>query len=120
MKFLLLFTASGLAAWLLGPFAPYWGVMLVIAVFASLVGGNGLMAFFSGALGMGGVWLLVTLLTTLNNETGFPLKIARIMGFEDELTLVGITFLLGFLIGGLGALTGNRFRKLSEKDRSDY
>jgi len=120
MKFLMLFIASGLTAWLLGPVLPYWGIMLVVAAFASLVGGNGIMAFFSGALGMGGAWLLVTLLITLNNETRSPFKIAQIMGFEEELTLVGITFLVGFLIGGLGALTGNRFRKLSEKDRSDY
>lgn len=120
MRFLLLFITSGLTAWCVGPFLPYWGIMLVIAVLASLVGGNGVTAFFSGALGMGGVWLLVSLLITLNNETEFPLKIARIMGFEQELVLVGITFLLGFFIGGLGALTGNLFRKLLEKDRSGY
>ena len=116
----MLFITSGLTAWLLGPYLPYWGIMLVIAVFASLVGGNGVTAFFSGALGMGVIWLLVPLLITLHDATGFPHKIAEIMGFEQALSLVGLTFLLGFLIGGLGALMGNRFRKLLEKDRSGY
>ena len=120
MRFLLLFIASGLGTWLLGPLLPYWGIMLIIAVFSSLVGGNGLTAFLSGALGMGGVWLVVSLLITLHDTTGFPLKIAEIMGFEHSLSLVGLTFALGFLIGGLGALTGNRFRRLLEKDRSGY
>ena len=120
MRFLLLFIASGLATWLLGPFLPYWGIMLIIAVFASLVGGNGLTAFFAGALGMGGAWLLVSLLITFHDATGFPHKMAEIMGFEQALSLVGLTFLLGFLIGGLGALTGNFFRRLLEKDRSGY
>ena len=41
---------------------------------------------------------------------------AEIMGFSDDLALFGVTALLGFLSGGLAALTGNRLRKIFEKE----
>lgn len=120
MKFLILFLSSGLAALILGPFLPFWAMMSVIAVLAFLTGGKGSHSFFSAALGMGLAWFFVPLWITWNTGSALPEKVARIMGIDHYGILVAATALVGFLIGGFAALTGNRFRKLFEKDRGFY
>jgi len=116
MKYFLLFVTSGLVVLLTGPFLPHWGLMLVIAVTAALVGGNSLRSFFSAALAWGIVWFAVPLLIMLKTGSDLPEKIGGIMGISNEIFLVAATALTGFLMGGLGALTGNLFGKLFEKD----
>lgn len=120
MRFLLLFVLSGLTAFLLGPILPYWGLMFFIAILAALVGGTGVSAFFSAGLAIGIVWLLVVLRITIKTGSDLPEKIGQLMNIENSFMLLLATSLIGFLIGGFGALTGNRFRKLFERDRTIY
>lgn len=120
MKFLILFVCSGVAALILGPFIPYWGIMLSIAVLAAILGGKGVYSFFSAGLGMGLVWYLIPLMIQWDTESTLPERVAQIMGLEHEGLLLAATSFLGFLMGGLAALTGNLFRKLFEKDKGFY
>jgi len=116
MRFLLLFILSGLVAHYFGAYLPHWGTMLSIGVLAALIGGKGSMAFFSAALAVGAVWFFVPLWITVRTNSDLTEKMAAIMGHTDDLALFGITSLLGFLSGGLSALTGNRLRKIFEKE----
>lgn len=120
MKFLILFICSGVAALILGPFIPYWGIMFLIAVMAAILGGKGLNTFFSAGLGMGLVWLLIPLWIQGETDSALPQMVAQIMGLKHEGYLLGATSILGFLMGGIAALTGNLFRKLFEKDKEFY
>lgn len=120
MKSLMLFIGSGLVAALMGPFFPYWVIMSMIAVLAALVGGKGAVSFFSAALAMGLIWFLVPLMITWKSGSDLAEKVAQIMGLEYNFILMGATSLIGFLLGGFAALTGNRFRKLFEKDKTLY
>lgn len=121
MRYLLLFILSGLSAYVLGVYLPHWGLMVVVAFLGALVGGNGWAAFFSAALAVGAVWFFVPLMISLKTDSDLPEKMAGIMGFEDSLILFAVTAGMGFLLGGFGALTGNRFRKLFEKNKKyDY
>jgi hypothetical protein len=115
MRFTLMFILSGLCAYLFGAYLPHWGLMLAIGVLAVAVGGKGTMAFFSAALAVGVVWFLVPFLTMLRTGSGLPEKMTEIMGLGNDLPLFGVTSLIGFLIGGLGALSGNKLRKIFEK-----
>ncbi len=116
MRFSLLFILSGMCAYFLGAYLPHWGIMLVIGLLAAAVGGRGSMAFFAAALAVGAVWFFAPLWITISTDTDFPGKMAEVMGFDNDLALFGITALIGFLLGGLAALTGNRLRKIFEKE----
>jgi len=120
MKFLLLFVLSGLTAFFLGPYLPHWGLMLAISVLAAIVGGKGLSAFVSAALAVGLVWLLVPVSIMLQTGSDLPDKMARIMGMDHVFFLMGVTSLIGSLIGGLAAFMGNRFRRLFQKNKIIY
>lgn len=115
MKFSILFVLSATCAYLFGAYLPHWGLMLMIGVIAVAVGGRGSMAFFSAALAVGLVWSIIPFLTILRTGSDLPRKMAEIMGLSNDLALFGATSLMGFLIGGFGALSGNKLRKLFEK-----
>lgn len=116
MKFFAQFFFSALLALLLGPHFPYWVLMLLIALSAVVIKGNGFTAFSSAALGVGLVWLIVPLVIWSTTGSELPEKIGEIMGISNSALLVGISGLMGFLIGGSSALTGNLFGKLFERN----
>lgn len=116
MKFSLLFILSGLCAYFFGAYLPHWGLMLVIGIVAAGVGGKSSMAFFSAALAVGAVWFFVPLLIISKTGSDLSEKMATIMGMGSDQALFGATSLVGFLLGGLGALSGNRLRKLFKND----
>ncbi|MBS9524857.1 hypothetical protein KIH41_11900 [Litoribacter ruber] len=120
MKFLLLFVFSVVLALILGPFLPFYGLMIAIALMAALVGGKRIVAFAASGLGVGLVWIAVPMWVTLQTESELPAKIGQIMGLENPIILVLATGLLGFLIAGFSALTGNSFRKIFEQTGSPY
>jgi hypothetical protein len=120
MKFILLFVASALLALLIGPFLPFWGIMLGVAGIAALIGGHKIVAFAACGLGVGLVWFAVPMWIALKTESDLPGNIGLIMGLENPIFVVLITALLGFLIGAFSALTGNSFRKIFENTGSPY
>lgn len=117
MRFFILFFLSGLVAYFLGAFLPHWGLMVVIAVLAGLIGGSGWSAFFSAALAVGTVWLLVPIMISLRTGSELPERVAGVMGFEHSMILFVATSLVGFLLAGFSALTGNRFRRIFIQDK---
>ncbi|SHN11494.1 hypothetical protein SAMN04488057_1077 [Cyclobacterium lianum] len=116
MKFFFHLLINALAAYILGPYLPYWVLMILIALISARLKGPAFLSFFAGALGVGLVWLLVPLLIWSASGSGLPDKFAQIMGISNSSLLVGITALMGFLIGGSSALTGNLLGKLFSKD----
>lgn len=116
MKFSALFILSVLCAYFFGVYLPHWVLMLVICLLAAIIGGKASMAFFSAALAVGAVWFFVPLWITVRTDSDFPDRMAEIMGLGNGLALFGLTALLGFLLGGLAGLTGNRLRRILEKE----
>lgn len=116
MKFSVLFILSALCAYFFGVYLPHWTLMLVIGTLAAVIGGKGSMAFFSSALAVGAVWFFVPLWITVKTNSDFPDKMAEIMGFGDGVALFGLTALMGFLLGGVAGLTGNRLHKIFAKE----
>ncbi len=119
MKFLIGFVISVLLALVLGPVLPYWGLMLFLAVLGASLRGNGFIVFFSAALGVGAVWLMVPLILWARSGSPLPQMLSEVFGLQNGALLLGISALIGFLIGGFSALSGSLFGKLL-KDRQMY
>ncbi|WP_375582936.1 hypothetical protein [Cyclobacterium xiamenense] len=117
MRVLVQFLLSGSIAYFLGGTLPYWFIMMVIAGLAVWMRGPTSQAFIAGALGVGLVWLLVPLLTWSASGSDLPDQVAKIMGLPNGTVLVGITAVMGFLIGGTSALTGNLLGKLVRRNK---
>lgn len=116
MKFFFHLLINAILAYILGPYLTYWMLMITIALVAIWVKGPAFLAFFAGALGVALVWLIMPLLIWSVSGSELPQKFAQILDISNSSLLVGITALMGFLIGGSSALTGNLLGKLFSKD----
>ncbi|SFT39636.1 hypothetical protein SAMN04489724_0575 [Algoriphagus locisalis] len=115
MKFILFTFLTALLVIVFNPFLPYWGVMLIVAVFAALIGNKGAGAFFAGGLGMGLAWLGQSIYISSFSGSSLPDNMGELMGFGSGLPLLALTGILGFLLGAFSAWTGSLLRQLFKR-----
>ena len=119
MKFLLFTLLSALLVVFLNIVSPYWVVMIALTVLAGLIRPSVWGGFFGGGLGMGLVWLGQTVYISTVTSSTLPDKIGALMGLGSGLSLMVLTAVLGFILGGCSGLLGVMFRNLVQKKRRD-
>ena len=119
MKFLLFTLLSALVVVFLNIVAPYWVVMIAVTVLAALIRPTVWGGFLGGGLGMGLVWLGQTLYISAVTSSTLPDKMGALMGLGSGLSLMLLTAVLGFILGGCSGLLGVKFRNLIQKKPTD-
>ena len=119
MKFLLFTLLSALLVVFLNIVSPYWVVMIALTVLAGLIRPSVWGGFLGGGLGMGLVWLGQTVYISTVTSSTLPDKIGALMGLGSGLSLMVLTAVLGFILGGCSGLLGVMFRNLVQKKRRD-
>jgi hypothetical protein len=110
MKFFLSIIVTALFSWLIGliSFLPWYTFVLVALVVASLIKQKPLAAFYSGFLALFILWMVWVLVKDVPNEHLLSTKVALILPFKGNYTLLMIVVgFIGGLLGGFGALTGS-------------
>lgn len=115
MRFIFLTLLTAILVVFLNPVAPYWLVMLGIGMLSALVYPNGIGGFLGGGLGMGLTWVGQSIYLGITTGSPLPDRMGELMGMGSGMTLVGITGILGFLLGSFSGLTGVLFRKALQK-----
>ena len=119
MKFLLFTLLSALLVVFLNIVSPYWVVMIALTVLAGLIRPSVWGGFLGGGLGMGLVWLGQTVYISTVTSSTLPDKMGALMGLGSGLSLMVLTAVLGFILGGCSGLLGVMFRNLVQKKRRD-
>ena len=119
MKFLLFTLLSALLVVFLNIVSPYWVVMIALTVLAGLIRPSVWGGFFGGGLGMGLVWLGQTVYISTVTSSTLPDKMGALIGLGSGLSLMVLTAVLGFILGGCSGLLGVMFRNLVQKKRRD-
>jgi hypothetical protein len=119
MKFLLFTLLSALVVVFLNIVAPYWMVMIAVTALAALIRPTVWGGFLGGGLGMGLVWLGQTLYISVVTSSTLPDKMGALMGLGSGLSLMLLTAVLGFILGGCSGLLGVKFRNLIQKKPTD-
>lgn len=112
MRFIFLVFLTALLVVFLNPILPFWIVMFLIAALAAFFGMKGAESFLGTGLGMGLAWLGQSLFISIETGSPLPNRMGELMGLGTGMTLVAISAILGFLLGGFSGLTGSLFRKL--------
>ena len=113
-KFLILFILVALLVMLVGPYLPYWVLMIGVVFLSFVVGGTKLTSFLSSGFSFGLTWMALALFISIKTDSELPKRMAELMGLEnDNLLLFGTAF-LGFIIGSFSGLTGAMLRRLFE------
>ena len=119
MKFLLFTLLSALVVVFLNIVAPYWVVMIAVTALAALIRPTVWGGFLGGGLGMGLVWLGQPLYISAVTSSTLPDKMGALMGLGSGLSLMLLTAVLGFILGGCSGLLGVKFRNLIQKKPTD-
>jgi hypothetical protein len=115
MRFIFLTILTAIVVVFLNPIAPFWGVMVGIAVLSALVYPNGIGGFLGGGLGMGLTWLGQSIYFGITSASSLPDRMGELMGLGSGMTLLAVTGIIGFILGAFSGLTGVLFRNLLQK-----
>jgi hypothetical protein len=114
-KFVLVFTLTAAFVVLVGSFAPFWVLMVLVGLTCFLTGIGPTKGFFSAGFGFGTAWLVLAIWISIDSESDLPKKMAELMSLKNDNLLWFGTGILGFLIGGFSGLTGSTFKKIFER-----
>ncbi len=115
MRFIFLTILVALLVVFLNSVGPFWVVMIGIALLSALISPNGFGGFMGGGLGMGLAWLGQCIYLGINTSSPLPDRMGELMGMGSGMTLIAITGVVGFLLGGFSGWTGVLFRKMFQK-----
>lgn len=91
---------------------PWWSFVITNFIISIILVQKPVNAFLSGALGIGLLWLGLSLVIDNQNQHLLSTKVANILPLNGSFSkLIAITTLIGFLLGGFASLTGSFIRK---------
>jgi len=117
MRFLISLLLTGAISYGLEHFFPWYSVAFASFIVAYLVNIRGLASFIAGALGVGLLWLAYAWMIDNRTHAILSSKMAGLFGLSDSLYLIMITFAVGFMVGGLSALSGQSLRSAFAKKK---
>jgi hypothetical protein len=112
MRFIFLTLLTAILVVFLNPIVPFWVVMIGIGVLSAAIYPNGIGGFLGGGLGMGLTWMGQSIFLSITSASALPDRMGELMGLGSGMTLVAITGLVGFLLGGFSGWTGVLFRNI--------
>jgi len=93
-------------------YLPWWTISICAAAVAMGLPLNRITAFLGGFTAISLLWMIVATLIDVRTNSILSTKIAPLLGFQSATLLILLTGLVGGLVGGLGALSGQQIRTL--------
>lgn len=115
MKFFGFLILTALLVVFVGPFVPYWILMVGIFFLALVLKPGNLVAFFGGGFGFALSWVGLSLYLTIDTGSDLGGKMAAILSVQSSTVLLIVTGIVGFLLGAFSSLSGSMLRKLFKK-----
>ena len=103
MKFLYQLIATILVSFVFQNFLPWWTMAIVAFTLGYFFGNKGFASFCAGFLGVGLLWLGMSVFIDVSTHSILTEKINRLL----PLNVFVLTTLIGGLVGGLASLTGS-------------
>ena len=100
------FIAFFFFSFLVSLFLPWWALIIPAFIFGIWLLERGIQAFFVGFLATGLAWFIQGVYIHFLNDAILSSRIAEMMGVGSPWLVLLLTFLIGGILGGLGALTG--------------
>jgi hypothetical protein len=118
MKFLIQVVLTVLLSYVAEQFLPWWTIGICAAVIAMGLTLNKITAFLGGFTAISLLWMIVATLIDVRTNAILSTKIAPLLGFQSSTLLILLTGLVGGMVGGLGALSGQQLRALLNQKES--
>ena len=112
MKFLIQVVLTVLLSYIAEQFLPWCTIGICAAVVAMGLPLNRITAFLGGFTAIGLLWMVAATRIDVHTNSILSTKIAPLLGFQSSTLLILLTGLVGGMVGGLGALSGQQIRAL--------
>lgn len=113
MKFFVAFILTALLSYVAGLYLPWWGIAIAAFAGGLVVQQKPLHAFAAGFLALFLLWVGLALFIDMNNKHLLSAKIAQVLfKTPSQVLIIGVTGLIGALVGGFAAVTGSYLRNL--------
>jgi hypothetical protein len=112
MKFMIQVVLTILLSYMAEQYLPWWTISICAAAVAMGLPLNRITAFLGGFTAISLLWMIVATLIDVRTNSILSTKIAPLLGFQSATLLILLTGLVGGLVGGLGALSGQQIRTL--------
>lgn len=111
MKFVVAIILTALLSFVAGLYFPWWTIAIAAFLVALLIYQKTWKAFLAGFLGLLLLWSGLAYWIDVNNESILSAKIGELIGVgSNSFLLILITGLIGGLVAGFAALSGNFLR----------
>ena len=112
MKFLIQVGLTILISYVAAQFLPWWTIAICAAIVAVGLPLNGVTAYLGGFTAISLLWMATATLIDVRTNAILSAKVAPLLGFQSTTLLIVLTGLVGGMVGGLGALSGQKLRAL--------
>jgi len=112
MKFLMQVALTVLLSYVAEQFLPWWTISICSAIVAGVLPLNKVTAFWGGFTSISLLWMTVATVIDVRTHSILSTKIAPLLGCPGTTLLILLTGLVGGMVGGLGALSGQQVRTL--------
>ncbi len=119
MKFILQTVLTALLSCVAAQFLPWWSVVICAAAVALILDLNKAMAFWGGFVAVSLLWMVIATVIDVKTQAILSSKVALLLGFQNSTLLILLTGMLGGIVGGLGALSGQQLRTLLNKEEQE-
>jgi hypothetical protein len=117
MKFMIQVVLTGLLSYGAEHFLPWWTIGICAAIVAVGLPLNRITALLGGFTAIALFWMVAATLIDVRTNSILSVKIAPLLGFQSSTLLILLTGLVGGIVGGLGALSGQLLRTLLTQKR---
>lgn len=101
-------------------FLPWWSVSCCAMLIAFLFPQDGARNFLSGFTAICCLWMSMAAYIDVRTHSILSAKIAPMFGFQSSILLVLLTGLLGGMVGGLSAWSGQQLKKFFVDNEPGY
>lgn len=121
MRFFVQVILTSLLSYILQQFIAPWIVVPVALLVALMTQNNASAAFLGGFAAISLLWMTKATMIDVYTNSILSVKVAAVLGLKSSIMLILLTGLIGGLLGGLGAASGQHIRyMLKRKQRSTY
>jgi hypothetical protein len=100
---------------------PWWIIVVAAFLGGAIVPSRGINSFLSGFLGVGLLWLIYSWILDMRSDSILSSQLAPMFQLDEPAFLILATALVGAMLGGLGALSGDFFIKsFPKRDDNKY
>ena len=121
MKFFFSLVLTAALCWVFEQFFPWYSAAFASFLIAYFFNIRGLASFLAGGLGTGLLWLVWAWIIDYRTESILTGKMASLVGVNEPVYMLMLTFLIGFVTGGFPALSDQSMKRaLVKKRREGY